>query len=138
MEIRHRDAGRLLDHINQLYSQEKLAAFSMAELRNHVLDNNILVSLSVEAEENRKHCDRLEGLIEILKGVAGGDVTPSQAGICVKQLQEMLGRFSAKHSMIGYESHAKLASTLGRADLAHELHRLIAAQAPKLQVLQMV
>jgi hypothetical protein len=138
MEIRHRDAGRLLDHINQLYSQEKLAGFSMAELRNHVLDNNILVSLGLEAEENRKHCERLEGLIEILKGVARGDFTPSQAGICVKQLREMLGRFSAKHSIIGYECHAELASSLGRGDLAEELQRLTAARTPTLHVLQMV
>lgn len=111
----------LLDRITAMYAVEKVVSFLLPELKAD--DQNIRVrhGLMLEAEENKRQCERLEALIELLRPLNEDCDDQEKITLCYEQVSNMLRRFTLKHVNFGYDTSILVAQVTGRMDIVDTL-----------------
>lgn len=110
----------LLDQVELIYQGEKQIALYFRKLQVNGLDGFTLNSVSREIEENKTHCERLEGLIEIIRTNLDRKLSPAQTEEYVVYCYELLRRFNHKHTAYNYENVLKSAELMSRQEIEDE------------------
>lgn len=111
---------RLLDQAESLYRSERVISTYLKELQ---ADSSITIASS-QVEENRNHCRRLEGLIEILNRNIARGLSPVEADQCAQYCSELLHRFVVKHAST-YQNAMSLPMTAGGSEHSDSLVKAI-------------
>lgn len=112
----------LLKRITDVYSMERMLSFLLPELQSPNHHIRIRHGLALEAEENQRHCERLEALLAILKPLHSSIASEDDLAACVHDTADLLKRFTHKHRNTGYDTSILVAEVMGRTDILNTLH----------------
>jgi len=120
---------KLLEEATVLYKSEKSVTEILTSLgATPSADTGLNEGIAREAEENKRHCARLEGFLAVADQVAAAN-TEDQTMVC--DLSLMLKRIATKHARFGYETAIFLAGSKGEHELAKQLrHVLLSGYKP--------
>jgi ferritin-like metal-binding protein YciE len=113
----------LLEQATTLYNSEKELSGIFEALKANTDDASLMKGITLEAEENKRHCSRLEGLIEVLNRTPykhGNHDEPAQQNF-IQQFSMMLKRIAFKHADFGYKTAIFVALALGQNEIASYL-----------------
>lgn len=110
---------QLLRHATNLYNSEKEVSGIFEALRVNISDVTLKDAINREAEENYKHCARLEGLLEILNRNPQRSCASEDAwSNFTQQFSNTLKRIATKHAEFGYHTAIYAALALGQNEIA--------------------
>lgn len=110
----------LVERATTLYKSEKELSGIFDALKINTEDENLKQGITIEAEENKKHCERLEGLLEVLTKMPfrpGTHDDPAKQNF-IQQFSTMLKRIAFKHAAFGYKTAIFVALALGQNEIA--------------------
>lgn len=109
----------LLDQTIALYHSEKELSGIFEALRTNTTDAHLIKAISLEAEENKKQCERLEGLLSVLNcNPHKSCMTETSWQGFVIQFRTTLHRIVSKHTSFGYRTAIFVALALGQNEIA--------------------
>ena len=113
----------LLQQATSLYNVEKELSVIFDTLKANTDDSNLKQGITLEAEENKRHCTRLEGLLEVLNRTPYSNDNRDEVAKndFIRQFSLMLKRISFKHADFGYKTAIFVALALGRDEIANFL-----------------
>jgi hypothetical protein len=111
----------LLDQTSALYeSQQKLSG--IFEARAAACEPHLKNEFMLEAEENKKQCTKLEGLVNVLKRNPHKNCkTEASWKQFVNEFTATLKRIISKHASFGYQTAIFVALALGQNEIANFL-----------------
>ncbi len=113
---------RLLDQTTALYNSEKEISGIFEALRINTSEAHVKQGIALEAEENKNHCTRLEGLLNVLNQKPYKNCTTESSWTnFVNQFSTTLKRILIKHSEFGYRTAIFAALALGQNEIANFL-----------------
>lgn len=126
METTSNHVQLLLEQTTSLYNWEKQITQILSKLRSDTKENVLIEGLAVEAEENKKQCFRLEGLIAILTQRPPEKCNAEDQEInFFKQAAHTLKRMIIKHQGVGYRTAIFVALALGQNEAADLLRQVL-------------
>jgi hypothetical protein len=114
--MKHSPLQPLLDLVASFYQTEKEIARYIQGIRADLPDGLQLSFVLRAAEDNKTHCDKLEGLIAILNMNLARKLSPTEAAKCAAYCSELLRRFRSKHGMTEYDKVLKDAGIIARQE----------------------
>jgi hypothetical protein len=135
---------KLLEKIMAVYSAERVVTFLMSDLNSESYDFRLRYDLLREAQENQRHCERLEELINTARTTLDNDPIESELTNVMKQIFESLVSYTRKHLSIGYDTSLLVAEVTGRDDIVEalktsiEMEREVDLHLAKEQVFEIV
>jgi hypothetical protein len=111
----------LIDEVTFAYSVERVAGFQLSELISDNPNIRVKSGLLLEAEENQRQCERLEGLIELLKPIGEKELADEECLKCFQQSLQLFNCFLKKHHTVGYDTSMLVAEVTGRTDILSTL-----------------
>lgn len=110
---------RLLEQATALYNSEKEISGIFDALRMNIDEPSLREQICREAAENRDHCTRLEGLLNILERDPLKNCDTESTWLSfVRQFSLTLKRIIAKHAEVGYKAAILAALALGQNEIA--------------------
>jgi hypothetical protein len=109
----------LLDQTCALYESEREISGLFQALSLNTNEAHLKEGIIREAEENKRQCARLEGLIKILSENPINFGAPSLREKFVKQFSAILKRVVLKHTEFGYRTAVYAAIALGQQEIAN-------------------
>lgn len=107
----------------ELYNAEKELSCIFDVLQANTTEVSLKEGISREAEENKRHCARLEGLLVVMNRNpftnAGDEISKEQF---TRQFVTILRRIGFQHVDFGYRTAIYVASQLGQNEIADHLH----------------
>jgi len=122
MKTQKNDFRKLLEEAALLYNSEKEITGILSSLYTTSADSDLNEGVAREAEENKTHCERLEGFLAVADQVA---TTKSEDQAVLCDLSLMLKRIAIKHAHFGYETAIFLAGTKGQPEVADQLRQVL-------------
>ncbi|MEX1241079.1 MAG: hypothetical protein WEB30_15250 [Cyclobacteriaceae bacterium] len=114
--------SQLREEAASLYNSEKEIAVILSSLYSSSSNHPLNERIAGEAEENRRHCERLEGFLAAADQIAAAK-SDDQAVLC--DLTLMLKRIAIKHAHFGYKTAIFLAGTKGNHEVANQLRQVL-------------
>ena len=112
----------LLDQTTALYNSERELSGVFDALRTNANGAHLREGILLEAQENKKHCERLEGLINVLNRHPHKTCSNETSWKnFVDQFHSTLNRIVAKHTNFGYKTAIFVALALGQNEIANFL-----------------
>ncbi|MFZ6012891.1 MAG: hypothetical protein ACOYXT_21275 [Bacteroidota bacterium] len=113
----------LLEQATTLYNSEKEISGIFDALKANTEDADLRKGISLEAEENKRHCNRLEGLLEVLNRTPYKNENHYEEAeeSFIQQFSIMLKRIAVKHTNFGYKTAIFVALALGQTEIANFL-----------------
>jgi ferritin-like metal-binding protein YciE len=108
----------LLEQTCLLYNSEKEITGLFEALEVNITEAPLKEGIVREAEENKRQCARLEGLLSILRHHTITNCTSTAQENFIKQFSTALKRVVFKHSDFGYRAAIFAAITLGQNEIA--------------------
>ena len=108
----------LLEQTCLLYNSEKEITGLFEALEVNVSEAPLKEGIVREAEENKRQCARLEGLLSLLRHHTITNCTPTAQENFVRQFSATLKRVVFKHSDFGYRAAIFAAIALGQNEIA--------------------
>lgn len=122
MKTSENEFRQLLEQTSALYHSEKEISGIFEALCINVDETNLKAEIIHEAQENRRQCERLEGLISILNHNPHKKCTTDTSWRnFVSQFSIAFKRVILKHSDIGYKAAIIAALALGQNEIANFL-----------------
>ena len=113
---------QLLDQTTALYNTEKEVSGIFDALRINTIEAHLKQGIILEAEENKKQCARLEGLLNVLNRNRHKNCQNETSWRnFVSQFSTTLKRIILKHSDFGYRTAIFVALALGQNEIANLL-----------------
>jgi ferritin-like metal-binding protein YciE len=110
---------QLLTHATALYNSERELSGIFGVLQANAENLTLQEELSREAEENKKHCTRLEGLLEVLNRNPHRTCHTEDAwNSFIKEFSITMRRIATKHVAFGYKAAIFAALALGQNEIA--------------------
>ena len=117
MNIMSSNIDTLFEQVTTMYCTERMICSLLPDLNRECDDVRMRHALRMEAEENQRHCERLEGLINILQPIRASAVPEVELLTIYRQAADMLRRFVIKHLNTGYDTSILLPEISGRTDI---------------------
>lgn len=109
----------LLDQTIALYNSEKEVSGIFEALRINTREPHLKKAITLEEEENKKYCTRLEGLLRVLSRHPHKNCTNKTSWKnFVNEFSATLQRIVLKHSEFGYRTAIFTALALGQNEIA--------------------
>lgn len=116
----------LLEQTTSLYRSEKKIGDILSGLQAKTIEAAQKEGITREAEENKRHCVRLEGLLAVLNQAAyqskAGEIEKANF---VHQLSIMHKRIAAKHACFGYQTAILVAQDQGQNEVVSLLRNVL-------------
>jgi hypothetical protein len=110
----------LLEQATTLYNSEKEISGIFDALKANTEEASLKRGITIEAQENKRHCTRLEGLLEVLARTPYKNEHQDEAAkqSFIHQFSLMLKRIAYKHADFGYKTAIFVALALGQNEIA--------------------
>ena len=116
------DFQQLLEQTTSLYNYERKIAEILPSLHTVTSEPLAQEGLMREAEENKKQCERLEGLLTILNQTTKSKTDAAINQDYLQQYSTMLKRVTLRHTNAGYKTAICIAMTVGQCEIADLLN----------------
>lgn len=103
----------LITDVDLAYSYERKASDQLANLKSEGHHFRVKQGLVLEAEENRRQCQRLEAILELLKPLRQNVTNEDELISCYDQTVDLFNRFTMRHRGIGYDTSMLVAEVMG-------------------------
>lgn len=112
----------LLDQTTALYNSEKEVSGIFEALHGNTAEADLGKGIIPEAEENKKQCARLEGLLSVLeRNPHQKCLNETSWNNFATQFSVVLKRIVIRHSIVGYRTAIFVALALGQNEIANFL-----------------
>lgn len=113
----------LADEATTLYNSEKEISGIFDALKINTDDTSLKQGINLEAKENKRHCTRLEGLLEVLNRnpYKYGNYDEASKQSFIQQFTIVLKRTALQHADFGYKTAVFVALAPGQNEIANLL-----------------
>lgn len=111
----------ILDEATVLYGEAKQIEAALATLGSSTVDDWINEGIAIEAAENKKLCDRLDGFFAAWKQISAGNCIDKYHN----ELRGMLKRIRNKRTASGYHASIFMAVAKGDEEISRSMQQAV-------------